>query len=337
MLNALPTHFKLEDLKVLYQGDEDKNFKRLCCEYLPLKFSRRHGDPSRPWNKFSINTRNENDGSKILDYQGNWRDIFQNWEALAHSYPEFMEGMIHKFLNATTFDGYNPYRVTKYGFDWETIEPDNPWSYIGYWGDHQIIYLLKFLEFMEAYYPSKLATYFSQDLFVYANVPYKIKPYESILKDPKNTIDFDFEKEENIQFKRNEIGVDGALLRDTTAFIYKVNFVEKILATVLAKMSNFIPEGGIWMNTQRPEWNDANNALVGNGVSMVTLYYLRRFLKFFNKVLDQDTTNEFEISNELLAFFNKVSQTLVAHKQLLEGRFTDENRKQVLDLSLIHI
>jgi hypothetical protein len=35
-------------------------------------------------------------------------------------------------------------------------------------------------------------------------------------------------------------------------------------------MSNFIPEGGIWMNTQRPEWNDANNALVGNGVSMVT-------------------------------------------------------------------
>ena len=331
LLNALPTHFKLEDLKVLYQDDEDKNFKRLCCEYLPLKFSRRHGDPSRPWNKFSINTRNENDGSKILDYQGNWRDIFQNWEALAHSYPEFMEGMIHKFLNATTFDGYNPYRVTKYGFDWETIEPDNPWSYIGYWGDHQIIYLLKFLEFMEAYYPSKLATYFSQDLFVYANVPYKIKPYESILEDPKNTIDFDFEKEENIQFKRDEIGVDGALLRDTTAFIYKVNFVEKILATVLAKMSNFIPEGGIWMNTQRPEWNDANNALVGNGVSMVTLYYLRRFLKFFNKVLDQDTTSQFEISNELLEFFNKVSQTLEAHKQLLEGSFTDESRKLVLD------
>ena len=56
--------------------------------------------------------------------------------------------MIHKFLNSTTFDGYNPYRVTKYGFDWETIEPDNPWSYIGYWGDHQIIYLLKFLEIL---------------------------------------------------------------------------------------------------------------------------------------------------------------------------------------------
>ena len=64
---------------------------------------------------------------------------------LAHAYPEFIESMIHKFLNATTFDGYNPYRVTKGGFDWETIEPDDPWSYIGYWGDHQIIYLLKVL------------------------------------------------------------------------------------------------------------------------------------------------------------------------------------------------
>ena len=331
VLKGLPELFKLEDLKVLYNEDDNKNFKRLCCEYLPLKFSRRHGDPSRPWNKFSINTRNENDGSKILDYQGNWRDIFQNWEALAHSYPEFIEGMIHKFLNATTFDGYNPYRVTKYGFDWETIEPDNPWSYIGYWGDHQIIYLLKFLEFMEAYYPNKLATYFSKDLFVYANVPYRIKPYKSIIKDPKNTIDFDFEKEENIQFKRGEIGVDGALLRDTTVFIYKVNFIEKILATVLAKMSNFIPEGGIWMNTQRPEWNDANNALVGNGVSMVTLYYLRRFLKFFSKVLNQDSSSQFEISNELLEFFNIVSKTLEIHKDLLKGSFNEENRKRVMD------
>lgn len=331
VLKTLPSKFKLKDLKVVCDEEENKNFSRLCCEYLPLKFSRRHGDPSRPWNKFSINTRNEEDGSKILDYQGNWRDIFQNWEALAHSYPEFIEGMIHKFLNATTFDGYNPYRVTKFGFDWETIEPDNPWSYIGYWGDHQIIYLLKFLEFIENHYPDKLATYFSNNLFVYANVPYRIKPYADILKDPKNTIDFDFEKEENIQFKRSEIGIDGALLRDTTVFIYKVNFIEKILATVLAKMSNFIPEGGVWMNTQRPEWNDANNALVGNGVSMVTLYYLRRFLKFFNAVLVKESSNQFDISDELLSFFQKVYETLENYKSLLSSSFTNENRKLVLD------
>ena len=203
-----PEKFDLFFLQEQAQLDDDLNFKRLCAEYLPLKFSRRHGDPSRPWNRFSINLRNEDDGSKILDYQGNWRDIFQNWEALVHAYPAFIEGMIFKFLNATTFDGYNPYRVFKDGFEWETIEPDNPWSYIGYWGDHQIIYLQKFLEFLRAYYPEKLDEYFQNDTFVYANIPYRIKPYEALLQDPKNTIEFDHEREAKIGFKKDEIGGD---------------------------------------------------------------------------------------------------------------------------------
>ena len=82
--------------------------------------------------------------------------------------------------------------------------------------------------------------------------------------------------------------------------------MEKILATVLAKVSNLIPEGGIWMNTQRPEWNDANNALVGNGVSMVTLYYLRRFLSFFEEVLHQEK-GEVKVSTELAVFFRGIA------------------------------
>jgi hypothetical protein len=331
LLAQLPDEFCLSDIKSLAKKDDDKNFKRLCFEYLPLKFSRRHGDPSRPWNQFSINTRSEVDGSKILDYEGNWRDIFQNWEALAHSYPEFIESMIHKFLNASTFDGYNPYRVTKGGFDWETIEPDDPWSYIGYWGDHQIIYLLKFLEFIEAHYPGKLTSYFNQDIFVYANVPYRIKSYQDILVNPKDTIDFDAKSEAKIHQKRKELGVDGALLRDENFFIYKVNLVEKLLATVLAKISNFIPEGGIWLNTQRPEWNDANNALVGNGVSMVTLYYLRRFLNFFDTVVKSMPDDDCVISIELSVFFDKVLKTLNDNQHILSGKVSDTDRKTVLD------
>ncbi len=331
LLEKLPDFFTLNYLHELARKDEDKNFKRLCFEYMPLKFSRRHGDPSRPWNRFSINTTNEIDGSKILDYEGNWRDIFQNWEALAHSYPEFIESMIHKFLNATTFDGYNPYRVTKGGIDWEIIEPDDPWSYIGYWGDHQIIYLLKFLEFIENCYPQRLASYFDKDLFVYANVPYRIKSYEDILKNPKDTIDFDHESNERIDQKRLELGADGSLLRDENFFIYKVTLLEKLLATTLAKLSNFIPEGGIWMNTQRPEWNDANNALVGNGVSMVTLYYLRRFLNFFEKLLDDIKDENHEVSVELSTFFNKVVETFKDNSHKLNGKISDHDRKTILD------
>ena len=330
IINNLSEKFTVSTLKEIANTTKDANFRRLCLEYMPLKFSRRHGDPSRPWNKFSINTRNE-DGSKILDYEGNWRDIFQNWEALAHSYPDFIESMIHKFLNATTFDGYNPYRVTKDGFDWETVEPDDPWSYIGYWGDHQIIYLLKFLEFIEKHQPKKIESFFKKDLFVYANVPYKIKQYQDLLNNPKDTIKFDEELDHKIRKEREALGADGALLRDENRFIVKVNFIEKILATTLAKLSNFIPEGGIWLNTQRPEWNDANNALVGNGVSMVTLYYLRRFLNFFKEVFANTNEENVEVSNELLVFYNSVFSTFKEHKNLLKSSFTNKQRKDVLD------
>ncbi|MEM6684322.1 MAG: hypothetical protein AAF617_00890 [Bacteroidota bacterium] len=331
IIAELPEEFSLAALQKVAYESTDKNFRRLCLEYMPLKFSRRHGDPSRPWNKFSINTRSEIDGSKILDYEGNWRDIFQNWEALSVSYPEFIESMIHKFLNATTFDGYNPYRVTKGGFDWEVAEPDDPWSYIGYWGDHQIIYLQKFLEIIESHKPGRLESFFEKDLFVYANVPYRIKQYADLLKNPKDTIEFDEALDHHIHQKREELGADGALLRDENKFIVKVNFIEKILATTLAKISNFIPEGGIWMNTQRPEWNDANNALVGNGVSMVTLCYLRRFLKFFENVFDASKMENVEVSKELVAFFHKVVKTLNDHQYILSGKINDKDRKSVLD------
>ena len=331
LMAGWPEKFDLAFLQAQAGQDDDLNFKRLCAEYLPLKFSRRHGDPSRPWNRFSINLRDEETGSKILDYQGNWRDIFQNWEALVYSYPEFIEGMIFKFLNATTFDGYNPYRVFKDGFEWEEIEPDNPWSYIGYWGDHQIIYLLKFLEFLRAYYPEKLEAYFENDSFVYANVPYRIKPYASLLEDPKNTIDYDHEAGQKIDLKRGEIGSDGALLRETHVFIYKVNFVEKMMATMLAKVANFIPEGGIWMNTQRPEWNDANNALVGNGVSMVTLCYLRRFMVYFRDILGATNHKEVAVSEELLDCFRRIDATLRQFEGLTSGQISNADRRAVLD------
>jgi hypothetical protein len=327
----LPADFNQNMLTQIAYANDDAHLKRLIIEYLPLKFSRRHGDPSRPWNKFSINTRSEIDGSKILDYEGNWRDIFQNWEALAHSYPEFIDGMIHKFLNATTFDGYNPYRVTKGGFDWEVIEEDDPWSYIGYWGDHQIIYLLKFLEFIKDHYPRKLSSFLSEDIFVYANVPYKIKEYSDILKNPKDTIDFDYRLQEVIEERREQLGADGSLLRAVSGDIYKVNLVEKLLATVLAKVSNLIPEAGIWLNTQRPEWNDANNALVGNGVSMVTLYYLRRFLSYFEGFIKDADFESSNISQELAVFYNAVNTTLKDHQDLLDGSINDLQRRSILD------
>lgn len=330
-LEQLDDECERNELLEVVRSANDPDLTRICREYLPLKFSRRHGDPSRPWNYFTINTHCETDGSKILDYEGNWRDIFQNWEALVHSYPGYVDGMIFKFLNASTFDGYNPYRITKGGFDWETIEHDNPWSYIGYWGDHQIIYLLKLLEFYQMHQSDQLTGLFNEPLFVYANVPYRIKPYTDIVENPKSTILFNENLDLTIRKKVKAEGHDGALLKNSRGNIHRVTFLEKILAAVLSKVSNLIPEGGIWMNTQRPEWNDANNALVGNGVSMVTLYYLRRFLHFLESVLEDAKLEKVEVSVELINQFDKTVKVLNDHVQLLNTEISDKKRKKITD------
>ena len=118
LFDDLPNELPLEQLQLRVDQTSDPDLKRLAREYLPLAFSRRHGDPTRPWNHFSIDLRAD-DGSTSLNYQGNWRDIFQNWEALAFSFPQFSTAMLCRFVNATTADGYNPYRVNKDGFNWE--------------------------------------------------------------------------------------------------------------------------------------------------------------------------------------------------------------------------
>jgi len=97
-------------------------------------------------------------------------------------------------------------------------------------------------------------------------------------------------------------------------------------------MSNFIPEAGIWMNTQRPEWNDANNALVGNGVSMVTLYYLRRFLTFFQNLIDNSTVENIKISNEMVEFYHSIRENLIQFEPLLNNSINDIDRKNYLIL-----
>ena len=270
-------------------------------EDLPLTFGRRHGDPSRPWNLFSIRVQDEQ-GKPVVAYQGNWRDIFQNWEALSYSYPLYINHIIAKFLNATTADGYNPYRISNEGIDYEVIEPENPWSNIGYWGDHQIIYLLKLLEISEKHNPEKLHALLNECRYAFANVPYRLKCYAEIVADPKNSIRFDDEEHKRIQALIPELGADAKLVLDEKGEVRRTTMADKLLITLLTKLSNFIPNAGIWMNTLRPEWNDANNALVGYGASMVTLCYMRRYVAFLQQLIQTDV----QIGAETLTFLRSI-------------------------------
>jgi hypothetical protein len=314
-LERLPEKLDYYQLVSMVTSHGDPQLERLCCEYLPITFGRRHGDPSRPWNRFAIRLKDEF-GDRLLSYEGNWRDIFQNWEALTFSYPEFVENVIAKFVNASTMDGYNPYRITKEGIDWEVEEPDDPWSYIGYWGDHQIIYLLKLLELSMQFHPTRLAELLQQPIFSYANVPYRIKPLDKLLEDPKATVVFDAALAARIDERVAENGADGKLVPDSGGEVYQVTLLEKLLVPLLAKLGNFVPGGGIWLNTQRPEWNDANNALVGHGLSMVTLYYMRRYVCFLRQLIAGDS-NPVELSREVGEWLSGTAAALESVRPLL--------------------
>ncbi len=326
-ISELPALLSRRHLAEFAEATNDTDLVRLSYEYLPLTFSRRHGDPSRPWNRFEIRVRDA-EGQKLLGFQGNWRDIFQNWEALSFSYPDFVENIIVKFVNASTPDGYNPYRITQDGIDWEVPEPDHPWASIGYWGDHQVIYLCKLLELSKSHHPERLRALLERELFTYADVPYRIRPYREILENVRDTIVFDTEKQKRITRRVPEIGSDAKLLWND-AGLHRVSLLEKLLVVVLAKLGNFVPGGGIWLNTGRPEWNDANNALVGYGVSMVTLYYVERFLELLGE-LRSSLSPRVQLSREVATWLERTVSTLRERAPLLDGTALDDQARRSL-------
>lgn len=329
-LRALPARIDFTELLRLARDQRNTDLVRLTLEYLPLTFGRRHGDPSRPWNAFAIHVRNE-DGSSIYNYQGNWRDIFQNWEALATSFPAFLPNMVAKFVNASTIDGFNPYRISRGGIDWEEPDPEDPWSNIGYWGDHQIIYLSKLLEALQKYFPGKIEGLLEEPLFCYANVPYRIRSYEDIVANSCDTIDYDRFTAQTISRREEKMGADGKLVLDAQGEVYYVNLAEKLLVPVLSKLSNFAVDGGIWLNTQRPEWNDANNALVGSGLSMVTVCHLRRHLNLIIQLIREIGDRRLAISIEVEQWFRSIRTLLQENRPVLhETTISDDVRGRML-------
>jgi hypothetical protein len=328
--DGLPPQLNRVELleKAAQVGDPD--LLRLVEEYLPLVLGRRHGDPSRPWNQFNILLEDE-EGRPIHHYEGNWRDIFQNWEALAWSYPVYLDGFISRFLNASTIDGFNPYRVTAQGVDWEVPDKDDPWVSIGYWGDHQIIYLLKFLELKEKLTPGGGLGDLNDRRYVFADVPYILDGWEEILDDPRDTVVFDVERHRALLERKKKIGGDGLLLRDPSGEIVRATMVEKLLIPFLAKLGQLIPDGGVWMCNQKPEWNDANNALAGNGLSVVTTGYLLRYVRFLSRMSRGLEDRDFEISRALRQALDSVVRGMGDSRWVSAEGMTAEDRFELAE------
>ena len=58
-LDALPETINFSELLSSVRECEAPQLERLAYEYLPITFGRRHGDPSRPWNHFEINVKDD--------------------------------------------------------------------------------------------------------------------------------------------------------------------------------------------------------------------------------------------------------------------------------------
>lgn len=329
LFRALGGEIGFDALISLVNAEHNADLTRLVLEYLPLSFSRRHGDPSRPWNRFSIQTRNSV-GEEMLSYEGNWRDIFQNWEALLYSFPAFIPSVVAKFVNASTVDGHNAYRVNRNGIEWEEFDPNNPWSNIGYWGDHQIAYLLRLLEAWQKFDPTGILPYLDNAVFVYAHVPYILAKYSDMIREPRRTVVYDEVLAKTISERMAEMGGDGRLLHAPT--LVRVGLMEKLLVPALAKMTAFVPHGGVWMNTQRPEWNDANNALAGFGLSMVTLYYLRRYIAFVRAMIERSNLATVHVSRAVSTWVSRMNTVLQQHTRLAASdTITAQERRQFMD------
>ncbi len=126
-------------------------------------------------------------------------------------------------------------------------------------------------------------------------------------------------------------GTDARLVHAADGKVLHASLAEKLLTLLLAKLVNLVPEGGIWMNTQRPEWNDANNALVGKGLSVVTLCYLRRCLAFCRDLFSQSGLATVPLHAEVRAFFARSAEILESFQPLLRGSFSDAQRREVMD------
>jgi hypothetical protein len=234
------------------------------------------------------------------------------------------------FLNASTADGYNPYPITRNGVDWEVSDPRDPWSHIGYWGDHQIIYLLRLLESQERFQPGHLAGQLRTETCVYTHVPYEIEGFDKIVADPQHTITFNHSLHQLLMSRARQLGADGKLLTDDRGEIVLVSLAEKLLVPLLVKLSNFVPGGGIWLNTQRPEWNDANNALAGWGLSMVTVCYLRRYLAFCDQIFAASGNKPVPLSAPVARLLADITSVLRDAAKPAEQGFDDASRFKVM-------
>lgn len=85
------------------------------------------------------------------------------------------------------------------------------------------------------------------------------------------------------------------------------------------------------MNTQRPEWNDANNALVGSGLSVVTTCELRKYFFFLSDWISKVDCHGFVLSIEVATALRNQLSVLNSHVDEIQSGWNPKNRRSFVD------
>ena len=181
----------------------------------------------------------------VLDYQGNWRDIFQNWEALAPELP----GLRRAAWSPSSSTPRPPTGTTPTGSagtasTGRSPDPGHPWSNIGYWGDHQLVYLLRSSSSRASTTRPRSRPAGAAASSPTPTSPTEFRPYAEIADRTRATPSASTPTAHaRIQARAAELGSDGRLLHGEAGLV-RVTLVEKLLVPALAKLANFVPGGG---------------------------------------------------------------------------------------------
>lgn len=309
-------------------------------------YSRKHGDPERDYNWFSILPEPYSCGN------GNFRDVVQNRRNDALITPECGDFNIRYFFSLVQADGYNPLSVTgtKYtlkesaqlppfcGAQMQALSgeeftvgdlckqagissPAEVGAVLsqcdehflaefseGYWTDH-FVYLIDLITGYLAVYPDRKSSLLYDSTIAYFDSGVRLLPADrrAVLLENGKVRRY---------YSLQEGGAQGWLcLRDGGVFF--TNLDAKLFNLILMKGAQIDPSGmGIDMLGGKPGWNDATNGLPALfGANVADLIELKRLIGIYGELTADG--GEITVAREQAVFFEGLIALLSAEPSAL--------------------
>ena len=314
----------------ILRGGKPISFETLDGKVSYHLYSRKHGDPERDYNFFTIEPMYFSQGN------GNFRDVLQNRRNDNFFYKDLESFNIKHFFSLIQADGYNPLSIEGVKFKYKG-EPISKLTEVlnrnftpgelaqqlaiqglteeevtkelksilkhshiqieanygeGYWQDH-FTYLYDLIDNYLKIYPDKEEELlFNEMNYMFFNSPIEVKPRDekSYLVNGKVR---QYDALRHIESKDKWLMIDSKPI--------KVSLSSKILTLILNKYGLLDAESiGILYEAERPGWNDALNglpSLFGSGVS--EMIELLRLTIYFKQALDKYNPKEIVVINQI--------------------------------------